>query len=43
VGRFRTDGEGRAEVELVSSPLESAARGWVTDPAGATVLNADLS
>lgn len=40
-GTFRPDEDGRVEVDLVSAyPLESAARVWVTDHAGATVLNA---
>jgi anti-sigma-K factor RskA len=43
-GTFRPDDDGDVEVELLSGfPLESAARVWVTDPAGETVLNAPLS
>ncbi len=43
-GTFRTDLNGEIEADLLSSfPLASAARVWVTDPAGETVLKAPLT
>jgi hypothetical protein len=43
-GTFRTDANGEIEADLLSSfPLSSAARVWVTDPAGETVLKAPLT
>ena len=43
-GTFRPDENGEIDADLVSSyPLESAARVWVTDPAGETVLRAPLT
>jgi anti-sigma-K factor RskA len=43
-GTFRPDNDGEVDVELLSGfPLDDAARVWVTDPAGETVLNAPLT
>jgi hypothetical protein len=43
-GTVRADENGEIDAELVSSfPLASAARVWVTDPAGETVLRAPLT